>query len=74
MGGGGSNLETKINVRRQSPERSSQGKHALFSILAFASVSLQGGGGVTKQADSVQKGKDTPLWEDRARDASAQGM
>lgn len=69
-----SHLKTKINVQRQSPERSGHGKHALFSLLAFASVSLQGGEGVTKQADSVQKGNDTPSWEDRARDARAQGM
>lgn len=36
-----SNLETKLNVQRFSPERSSHGKYALFSALAWASVSCE---------------------------------
>lgn len=37
-----SHLKTKINVQRQSPERSSHGKHALFSLLPLLQQACEG--------------------------------
>lgn len=55
---------------RNNPQRPSHGKYALFSILAFASVSLRGGAGpVTKQADWVQKGSGHPSGRGRCQTA-----